>query len=82
MAVSLAQWAFKEYGPTPISATRRTRMPLARVLCLLPRERARWRIRVRAHANTDCLLEAAAGTSEHGRAPRERAVSLAQGFRR
>ena len=51
----------------------------ARVLRLLPRESARWRVRVCAHANAGCsLLEATAGTSEHGRAPRERAVSLAQ----
>ena len=50
-----------------------------RVLRLLPRESARWRVRVCAHANAGCsLLEAAAGTSEHGRAPRERAVSLAR----
>ena len=30
------------------------------------------------HANTGCSLEAAAGTSDHGRAPRESAVSMAQ----
>ena len=54
------------------------RAPQARVLCLLPRESACWRVRVCAHANAGCSLEAAAGTSEHGRASRERAVLMAQ----
>ena len=53
-------------------------MPQARVLRLLPRESSRRRVRVCAHANAGCLLEAAAGTSEQGRAPRERAISMAQ----
>ena len=61
-------------------ARRGARTAQVRVLRLLPRESARWRVRVCTHANAGCsLLEAAAGTSEHGRAPKERAVSLAQG---
>ena len=52
--------------------------PQARVLRLLPRENARRGVRVCAPANAGCSLEAQAGTSEHGRAPRERAVLLAQ----
>ena len=63
----------------PLQPPRRSaHTPQTRVLRLLPRESARWRIRVCAHANAGCLLEAAAGTSEQGRAPRERAVSMAQ----
>ena len=46
---------------------------------LLPRERARAVAFFScAHAQESCLLEAAAGTSKRGRAPRNRAVSLAQ----
>ena len=60
-------------------ARRGARTAQVRVLRLLPRESARWRFRVCAHANAGCsLFEAAAGTSEHGLAPKERAVSLAQ----
>ena len=59
-------------------ARRGTRAPRARVLRHLPRESAWWRFRVCAHANIGCSLEAVASTSEHGRAPMERAVSLAQ----
>ena len=52
----------------------------ARALCFLSleRERAQWRYFPCAHAQVSCSLEAAAGMSEHGRAPSERAVSLAQ----
>ena len=53
-------------------------MPQARVLRLLLRESTRWRVRVCAHANAGCLLEAATGTTKHGRALRERAVLLAK----
>ena len=59
-------------------ARRSARTPQARVLRLFPRESARRRVRVFAHANAGCSLEAAAGTSGHGRSPRERAVSMAQ----
>ena len=55
---------------------RGARAPQARLRRLLPTESARWRIHKRAHANAGCLLEAVAGTSECGLAPRERAVSL------
>ena len=77
-AVSLAQWASIEHESTPTSAARRARTASARGAPPPERERARWRVCVCAHANTGCWSEAAAGTSQHGRAPRERAVSLAQ----
>ena len=59
-------------------ALRGARAPQVRVVRLFPRECVRWRVRVCAHANAGCSLEAVDGTSEQGRAPRERAVSLAQ----
>ena len=46
------------------------------------RERARWRDRVCAHAQTGCSSEAAAGTSEHGLAPEGRALAGAVPFPR
>ena len=50
-----------------------------RAWCASSRERSvRWHVRMCAHANAGYSLGAAAGTSDHGRAPRERAVSLAQ----
>ena len=53
--------------------------PQARVLRLLQRERAcAVAFLFRSHAQGSYLLEAAAGTSERGRAPRQSAVSLAQ----
>ena len=59
-------------------AQRGAHAPQARVLGLRPAEGVRWRVHVCAHSNAGCSLEAAADPSEHGRAPRERAVSLAQ----
>ena len=59
-------------------ARRSAHAPQARVLRHLSRESLRWCVRVCAHANAGCLSEAAAGASEHSRAPSERAVSLAQ----
>ena len=58
-------------------ARRSARASQARVLRLLPRESARWRVCVCAHTNAGCSSEAAAGTSEHSRAPRDRAFSVA-----
>ena len=52
--------------------------PQPRVMCHLTLESTRWRVCVCAHANAGCLFDAVATTSEHGRGPRERAVSLAQ----
>ena len=51
-----------------------------RACCAFSREResARSGVIPCAHAQESCLLEAAAGTSERGRAPRERAASLVQ----
>ena len=67
------------WGTDQLQSVRRgTRTPQARVLRLLPRESTRWRARGCAQANAGCLLESAAGTSERGRAPREKAVPLAQ----
>ena len=76
-AVPLAQCASIGYGPTPTS-TEGARTSQARVLRLLLRESVRWRDRVCAHANSVCSLETAAGMSEHGHAPMERNVKLAQ----
>ena len=70
-AVSLAQWAVVGHGPTPTSAARRAHAVSVRAAPPPEREQAQWRIRVCAHAQTDCSFEAAAGTSEHGIAPRE-----------
>ena len=69
----------RPWGVSRLQSARRGAHTLrARVLRLLPRESARWRVCVCAHANAGCFLEAAAGTSEHGRAPRERAFWLAR----
>ena len=59
-------------------ARRGAHTPQARVLRHLPRQSARGGVIFCAHAQESYLLEAAAGTSERGRAPRKRAVSLAQ----
>ena len=63
----------KERGPVPL-----TRRALPSPSPPPEREHTQWRVRVYAHANATCSLEAVDGTSEQGRAPRERAVSLAQ----
>ena len=63
----------EERGPAPL--------PRRTLLSPSPppeREHADWRVRVCAHANDGCALEAVDGTSEQDRAPRKRAVSLAQ----
>ena len=75
--VSLAQWVLKRRGPTSISAAQRARAACARAASPLSRELAVARSRVRKRERR-LLPEAAAVTSEHGHAPRERAVSLAQ----
>ena len=82
VAVKLAQWASIEYEPTLTSAARRAHITSARA-ALPPerereRERAQWRFFSCAHVQVRCSLEAAAGMAEHGRAPREMAVSLVQ----
>ena len=59
-------------------ARRSAHAPHARMLRHLSKKSTRWRIRVCAHANAGCSFEAATVTSEHGRGPSERAVSLAQ----
>ena len=76
--LSLVQWPFIGHEPTTTSAARRARSASARAAPPLHRERARWRDRVCAHAQAGCSSEAAAGTSEHGLAPKERALSLVQ----
>ena len=76
--VSLAQWTSMGHEPTPTSAAQRVHAASARGARPPERECARWRVCVCAHANAGCSTEAAAGTSQHGRAPRQRAVSLAQ----
>ena len=77
-ATSLAQYASIGHEPTPTSAAERARAASACAAPPASRERAGWRVRVCAHANAGCSLEAVDSTSEHGRAPRKRAVSLAQ----
>ena len=76
-AVSLAQWASIGYEPTPTSAVRSACAASARGAFPPERERAVAHSRVRKR-NAGCSLEAAAETSEHGRALREIDVSLAQ----
>ena len=80
VAVQLAQWAFIRYKPTPTIAARRAHAASARAA--LPQERESARAVALffscAHAQVSCLLEAAAGMSEHSRAPRGVAVQLAQ----
>ena len=70
-AVSLAQWALICHVPA-LTSLRRARTPQARVLRLLPRESTQWSVRAYAHSNAGCSSETAAGTSEHGHAPRHR----------
>ena len=77
-AVSLAQWASIGQGPTPTSAARRAHAASARAAAPPKRESERGIAFSCSHAQNSCLLEAAAGTLERGRAPRERDVSLAQ----
>ena len=69
----MAWWAFIRHGPTPTNTVRRARTARsARAASQLPRESTGWRVQAAgAHANAGCSLEVAAGTSEHGRAPRE-----------
>ena len=79
-AVLLAQWASIGHGPTPTSAARRAHVASARAAVPLEREsvHAVALFFPLVHAQVSCSLESAAGMSEHGRAPRERAVPLPQ----
>ena len=77
-AVSLAQCASIGHEPTSPSTAERARAASALAAPPASGERAQSRVRVCAHANAGCSLEAVDGTSEQGRAPKERAVSLAQ----
>ena len=78
--VARATRAFIGHGPTPTSGTwhEHAASALAASPLSLERERERWRVSLCAHAKAGCSLGAAAGTSEHRRALRKSAVSLAQ----
>ena len=65
-------------GMNRLRPARRARAASVRATPHPEREIAQWRDRVCAHAQDGCSLEAAAGTSEHGFAPKERALSLVQ----
>ena len=77
-AASLAQWAFIENASTLTSAARHAYAASARAAPPHENASARGGVFSCAHAQESYLLEAVAGTSERGCAPRKRAVSLAQ----
>ena len=75
--LSLVQWPSKGHGSTTTSATRRARAASARDAP--PPERCKRSGAIAcAHTRKWAVLEAAAGTSEHGVAPKERGHSLVQ----
>ena len=70
-------WPFIGHGPTTTSAARRAHAASSRAAPPPEIERAQWRARA-CHVDAGSFFEATAGTSYHGRAPKERGFRLLQ----
>ena len=70
-------WPFIGHEPTTTSAARRAHAASSRAAPPPEIERAQWRARA-CHVDAGSFFEATAGTSYHGRAPKERGFRLLQ----